>query len=137
MSLHVIENENYKIEIFEDNYLEYTAKEGALIDAKAVKEGKEAVVAFSPGIKYYVFAQGVEFFTLTKEAREICATKEHSDNTVAIAFYTANISILLLGEIYNKINKPAIPTKIFSDREKAKEWLKMQMKQTKDGAQTK
>lgn len=128
MSILIVDNEKYSIEIFENNYLEYKVKEGAIIDAKAVKAGKKAVVAFSPGTKYYVLAEGVEYFTLTKEAREISATKEHSENVIAIAFFTTNISLLLLGEIYNKLNKPAVPIKIFTDRDKAKKWLEEQMK---------
>ncbi|MCE3258798.1 MAG: hypothetical protein K0S12_439, partial [Bacteroidetes bacterium] len=76
--------------------------------------------------KFYVLAEGVEFFTMTKEARELCSTVTHLDNVFAIAFYTKNISILLLGEIYNKINKPPVPTKVFTNKDEARDWLNEQ-----------
>ncbi|MGZ3899217.1 MAG: DUF7793 family protein [Bacteroidia bacterium] len=130
MSLHVIESDHYTITIQSKNYLEYLVKPGALIDVRALTEGKKRVMEFDPTAKYFVYAEGVEFFTFTKEARIICATKEHLSNVYANAFYTTNISLLLLSEIFIKINKPAVPTKVFKSREAAKRWLNEQMNQS-------
>lgn len=124
----IIDTAKFTFRIFpEDNYLEYCIKEGVTIDAEEVSEGKKMVTAMFPGMKFFVLAEGINFFNLTSEARRLSATAEHSDNTIAIAFYTTNISILLLGEMYNKINKPVVPTKVFNNRENALEWLKNQM----------
>lgn len=123
----IIQTDKYIVKIYDEiNYLEYFIKEGVTLDVEDVRKTKELVVKLRPGAKFYVFAEGMEFFTLTKAARELCATKKHLDNTIAIAFFTTNISLLLLGEIYNKINKPAVPTKIFNDRTDAIEWLNEQ-----------
>ena len=108
--------------------MEYYVKEGATIDAETAEEGKRRITELYPGLKFYVMAEGYNFFTFTSEARKLCATKEFSDNTIAVTFYTANISLLLLGEMYLKINKPFVPTKIFNNRDNAKEWLYEQMK---------
>lgn len=127
----IIETDKYKFTIYsEDAYIEYCIKEGATIEAEDVLEGKRQVTALYPGLKFYVLAEGINFFTLTSEARKVSATAEYSDNTIAIAFYTTNISVFLLGEMYNKINKPVVPTKVFNSRADAKEWLKKQMQQT-------
>jgi hypothetical protein len=124
----IIQTDKYIIRIYDEyNYMEYIIREGITLDVEDIRKAKELVVALRPGVKFYVYGEGVEFFTLTKEARELCATKEHSDNTIAIAFYTKNVSLLLLGEIFNKINKPVVPTRIFNDRKKAKAWLSQQM----------
>lgn len=126
MILHTIENNDYRVDIHDNNYLEYYAKPGALIDASSVRDCKEKVVAFKPGAKYFVYAEGVEFFTFTKEARAIVSSAEHLDNVYANAFYTTNVSLLLLSEIFHKLYKPAVPTKTFTSREAAKKWLEEQ-----------
>ena len=108
--------------------MEYVVKENAILDVEDVLEGKRKLTNFKPGIKFYILAEGIEFFRLTKEARKVTATKEYSDNTFAVAFYTTNISIYFLGQMYEKINKPFVPTKIFMNKEAAKNWLNEQMK---------
>lgn len=133
MILHTIADEQYTVIIYDNNYLEYLVKPGALIDAHSVRECKKKVVAFNPNAKYFVYAEGVEFFTFTREARTIVASAEHSDNVYANAFYTTNISLLLLSEIFQKINKPAVPTRSFNDREDAKTWLRNQMEKLLPG----
>lgn len=126
MSLFAIDNDNFTLTIYSDDYMEYIVKPGAVIDANTVAETKKKVTDFRHGAKYFVYAEGVEFFTFTKEARALVATGEHLDNVYANAFYTTNISLLLLGEIFIKINKPAVPTKTFNSRQQAKEWLNEQ-----------
>lgn len=128
VKVEVIDTAKFTFRIFPENsYLEYCIKEGATIDAEDVIEGKRMVTEMFPGLKFFVMAEGINFFTLTSDARKVSATPEHSDNTIAVAFFTTNISVLLLGEMYNKINKPVVPTKVFNNRENAKEWLKHQM----------
>jgi len=121
----VIETAKCVIKIYDD-LIEYEVKEGAIINAADVIFGKKEVIKRRPHSKFYILAEGVDFFTMTAEAREICASKAYSDNTHAIAFYTGNISVMLLGELYNKINKPHVTTKIFYDLYNAKNWLNEQ-----------
>lgn len=128
MDFEIIETDKFIMRVYPNNYLEYVIKENASIEAKDVLEGKSKLSALKPGQKFYVLAEGIEFFTLTKEARAITATKEYADNTLAIAFYTSNMSIYFLGQMHEKISKPFVPTKIFIDREAAKAWLNEQMK---------
>jgi hypothetical protein len=111
----------------ENNYMEYFIKPDILFEAKDAIEAREVVIRHFPGIKFHVYAEGMGFFNVTKEARQIASNKDHLDNTLAIAFYSENISIYLLGELYHKINKPPVLTKIFNNREKARSWLKTQM----------
>ncbi|MES2591169.1 MAG: hypothetical protein V4608_04735 [Bacteroidota bacterium] len=126
----VVETEKYIFRVYNENhFLEYTVKEGVTVGVEDVLAGKRLIESISPGIKFYVLAQGINFFTITADARRLSATKEFADNTVAIAFFTTNMSILLLGEMYNKISKPAVLTKIFNNKDNALEWLSLQMHQ--------
>jgi hypothetical protein len=125
MALEVIETEKCIIRI-SDDLLEYSFREGSVINAADVIFGKKETLKRRPDTKFYVLAEGIDFFTMTPEAREICASKEFSANTHAIAFCTHNISVMLLGELYNKINKPHVPAKVFYNRDNAMEWLNEQ-----------
>jgi len=128
----IIETDKYIMRIHDEEcLLEYIVKEGVKLDVADLMEGKKALSKLRPGVKFFVLSEGVEFFTISKEARELSATAGYADNTIAIAFYTTNISIQLMGEMYNKISKPAVPPKFFSQREAAEEWLREQMKKLK------
>lgn len=111
----------------ENNYLEYVIKANVTLDVSDLLEGKRRLTRIRPGVKFFVLAEGVKFFTLTREARNLSATAEYADNTHAIAFFTTNMSIYLLGQIYEKINKPPVPTKIFVNKTSAQKWLFRQM----------
>jgi len=120
----LIESDKYIIRISRStNYLEYIIKPDILFDAQDAQRARDEVTALRPGEKFFVYVEGVEFFTLTKKARELAASKKFSSNTLAVAFYTKHELIVTLGEFYNKINKPAVPTKIFTDKNRAMEWL--------------
>ncbi|MFL5765665.1 MAG: hypothetical protein ACJ77K_17095 [Bacteroidia bacterium] len=124
----IIETEKYRLEIRDgSDLLEYTIKEGITYDAEDAIETKARVTALHPGERFYVLGKGIEFFNITAAARALAATKEFSDNTIAVAFYTSNISLQLIGEMYVKLNKPAVPTKIFKSLFSAQEWLNEQM----------
>lgn len=126
MTYETIETEKCIIKIHEDDLLEYFIKEGAVINAADVLFGRKEIVKRYAGKKFFVLAEGIDFFTLTGEAREICASEAFSSHTHAIAFYTHNISVMLLGELYNKINKPHVPTRVFYNLDNAREWLNEQ-----------
>jgi len=129
MEYHLVESDKYSIKIYPSiSYLEYRLKPGVIIDVEDVLRGKKEVTRLCPNQKFFVLAESEEFFRVTRDARKVTSTFEYSDNTRCIAFYTKNFSVAMLGELYNKINKPAIPTKMFSNRDSAKEWLWKQMK---------
>jgi hypothetical protein len=128
MPLDIIECEKYTFKVDTENqFMEYIIKPDITLDAEDVIEARRIIKERYPYMKFYVLAQGAEFFTLTKEARVLGASKEYSDNMHAVAFCTGNASLLLIGNMYLKIDKPNAPTKIFSNVNVAKEWLREQM----------
>jgi hypothetical protein len=134
MPFDIIECDKYTFKIdVENQFMEFIIKPDITIDVEDVEEAKRITVERYPNTKFFVLARGIEFFTLTKEARSLAATKEHSDNTIAIAFYSNNTSLQLVGNMYLKIDKPHVLTKIFSDLNAAKEWLQEQLKGETNG----
>jgi hypothetical protein len=128
MPFEIIIHEKYIIRVdVENQFMEYIIKPDITIDAADVVEAKQNIVERYPNIRFYVLARGVEFFTITRKARTLSATKEFSANTLAVAFYSTNASLLLIGSMYLKLDKPYVPTKIFSNLNSAKEWLSGKM----------
>ena len=127
MSFIVIEAEEYTLKIHDDNLLEFIVKEGALLDVRVVTEVKKIVEEYRPGVRFYVLSEGVGFFNVTREAKELSATAEFSSHMAAVAFHSTNPTMILIGEMYNSINKPAVLTKLFYSRYSAMEWLQKKM----------
>jgi hypothetical protein len=122
------ETDSYRMAVHDDYFVEFVVKGDILFNAEHLRESKEMLLMNYPGKKFFVLFVGEEFFQVTKEARELAASKEFSSHLAAVALHTKNFSLRLLGDLYMKINKPNAPTKFFSDREAAIEWLREKMK---------
>jgi hypothetical protein len=127
MSFISIEADEYILKIHDDNFLEFIIREDAVLDVRVALEVKKIVEEYRPGVKFYVLAEGMGFFNVTKEARELSASVEFSSHMACVAFHTNNPSVVFLGELYNSINKPAVSTRVFHSRYSAREWLQEKM----------
>lgn len=130
-----IETDKFILKIYPElDYLEYIIKPGISLDIVDAVRGKKETLKLYPDKKFFVLAESSGFFNLPRETRRYTSTNEFSDNTYCVAFYTENFSLAILGELYNKINKPSVPTKIFTNRQAAKKnWLEKQMLVLKQG----
>ncbi len=120
----IIESEHYLIKIHDNDFTEYMIKDGVMYNESVARHTKNALEKYKKSAKFYVLAEGQNFFRVTKGARKLGADKEFSNHLAAVAFYSTNVSLSLLGELYIKINKPAVTTKLFTNRENAEEWLR-------------
>ncbi len=114
--------------VYDDTFIEFVAKKDALLDADDFWESKKMILEHQPGKKFYALVNGKDFFNVTKEAREIAASKEFSDHLEAVALCSNNFALKIFGNLYIKINKPNTLTQFFDDRQKAEDWLRSQMK---------
>jgi hypothetical protein len=130
----IIVKPNYVLKIFQENNLaELIFNAGAVLDEPLAREIKRTLVTTHPERKYNLLVGSKGFFRVTKGARILGARKSFSTHLAAAACYTSNSSLALLGELYTKINKPAVTTRVFSWREEALEWLLANMKSSKTG----
>ena len=109
-------------------YVEMKVKKDASFDVKELVETKNYLTAHLPGKKFYVLFNGEDYFHVNKETREFGASKEYSDHLAAMELFSNNLALKLVGNFFIGINKPVVPTKFFSDKKKAEEWLKDRMK---------
>lgn len=79
------------------------------------------------------FRKGVRFPCLyvqksggvaTKEVRDYMASKERLEDMQAAAFVISSVAQKLVGNLYLKINRPHVPTRMFNDFDDAVKWLR-------------
>jgi hypothetical protein len=125
----IIKRPGYTILFFQDTEIaELIMDSDIIMDVGMVKEIKDVLVKARPGIQYFLLVGSQGFFRVKKEARRLGAKKRFSSHLAAMACYTTNTSLALVADLYVKINKPAVPTRLFSSRESALHWLSKQMK---------
>ena len=84
---------------------------------------KQSVFDLGKGKKMYIYMEILEFSNITPEARKFSATKNYAEFISASAILIDNLAKRMMLNFYNTINKPIIPTKGFSSKENAIEWL--------------
>lgn len=120
------ETEEGTTRLYENGLIEITIREGAYIDVPYLLAGKARLD--QTGISnFYVIAEAQGFCRISRKARELNANKEFSSNVRATAIVATHLFVKLIIEMYLSIDKPATPTRSFTDREFALLWLKEQM----------
>lgn len=61
---------------------------------------------------------------VSKEVRDYCASEEVASICKASAILVGGNFSKILGNMYTKFSKPPFPTKLFTNKEKALEWLR-------------
>lgn len=120
----IIEKPAFTIKLYTgSDFAEFIIKSDMHLDEKVARESKKILEETNPGIRYFLLVSSEGLFRLSRKARRLGADKTFSTHLAAVACYTSNYTLSLLGELYNKINKPAVLTRVFSNRAAAKEWL--------------
>src|SRR5690606_33800995 len=97
------------------------------LDTDDILEIKEINKRLTGGKQYALLVDSGMYTTITNKGRELSASKEFQQQTTAKALLVRSLGHRLVGRFYVRVNKPHIKTKIFSDRNKAIEWLKQQV----------
>lgn len=110
--------------IYDNAYLEFLVKKDAILNEQDLWQSKLEAEEYMPGTQFYVLLGGEEFFQVSREAREVAASDKFSTHLAAVALFSSELSLKILGNLYIKINRPNVPTKFFNDKKKAETWLK-------------
>jgi hypothetical protein len=97
------------------------------IEKQDAEEAIEAINTITQGKKYYLLTETGNNFTASAESREYMASNIGSTSIVANAIYLKSLPIRLIINVYVKINKPVVPTKVFNSEALALEWLNEQI----------
>ena len=108
-----------------DNILEVKWNEALTeIEKDHIIQVRDFVGEFGKGKKMLTYFDTYNFMFITPEARTYAGTKEASDYTLANAVLIDSLPKKILFNFVMRINKPVVPTKGFSSKEEAMNWLK-------------
>jgi len=94
------------------------------IDVTHVKQIVSMLAEIGGKRKFPLLIMSGEFTLPTPEARAYIATPESDPYASAEAYLIKSFSQRLVGNVYLSFNKPARPTRLFTDETKAVDWLK-------------
>lgn len=97
--------------------------EGAEIELADAIQNHEATMILTKGDRYLVMVDGRVNMSVSRDARAYAAGPKAGDGSIASAFIITSTANKLIGNFYINVNKPEVPTRIFSSEEKANEWL--------------
>ncbi len=112
-------------------HLELRLEEGILlgkwnepfITLDVAKQAVEARLRFCEGSSHPALIDMRKIKSVTKEAREYLA-REGAEGIRAGALLIGSPLTRMLGNIFLQINKPEVPTRLFTSEESAKQWLR-------------
>jgi hypothetical protein len=111
------------IHYIEGDVLYIIFKDGISVDVKDLEESKNARIVLQQGNSMKVLVDTRGLFQITKEARAYAAEPKSAEMSIAMAILSDSLGTKLLTNFFIKYNKPSTPTKMFTSKEKALEWL--------------
>lgn len=119
-----------KTEVFllEDGILENHVKAMSHIEESDIWAIKKANLSLTNGKPYCILVTAGHLSSISKEAKELTASKDFAQNTIAKAILVDSLGHKIVGNLYLKINKPYIKTKVFTSRALAIAWLQSQIR---------
>ena len=118
------EFDHSKLILRADGILEMHCSDDAIFDTSHIQELVSKIGVMTNGKKCKQITIAGAYTSVTKEGREYMATDEAVLFTTVEAYVIQSLAQRILGNFYLKFNKPKVPTKMFTDREKAEKWLK-------------
>ncbi|HWY33417.1 MAG TPA: hypothetical protein VNX68_02145 [Nitrosopumilaceae archaeon] len=103
--------------------------ENAHVDLPEAKENFDAVMKLVNEKPYMAIFDARTTVTVTKEAMEFGAKPEQCRLLIAHAIIINSLPNRILGNFIIKFHKPSAPTKLFSNIEPARTWLKEKLRE--------
>lgn len=114
------DNQDIKIEL--ENGIIIATYKNSFIDLEIAKKMIHTRLKASAGKNYPVLVKIKSVRDCTKEARDFLAEKG-CEGVIAGAILADSIFENMIANLFIYLNKPLIPTKVFKDKTKAKQWL--------------
>jgi hypothetical protein len=120
----IIETTAYHTWMGEDGIARTKVKPFSNISIKEAKENSEAVNSLSAGNDYPLLIDARNIKSMTKEARDFFSMNNRSSYVIAFAIIIDSPLSKIIGNFFMGLNKPRVPTKLFTDEKDALLWLK-------------
>lgn len=124
MGLQQIETDNFILRLHDNLLKELIVKKNKTLSVADIKESLRLTEETMPGKKLYVLIEGEENASVSTEAMNEAASEAYTGYSAALALCSPDSYLSVSGELYLKVKKPVVPTRFFSNRAQALEWLK-------------
>ncbi|HEV7230839.1 MAG TPA: hypothetical protein VGO45_05900 [Bacteroidia bacterium] len=109
--------------VYEDSILYVSFNDGAEVDKADVEDIYSEGLKMSGGKPYMTLSDIRNNPASTPEARAFAATCDYAKYRLADALLADSSMTTLVANFYIRFNKPKVPTRLFSSKEKAVQWL--------------
>lgn len=110
--------------LVEGEFCVTVVKKGSEIELQDAIENTKSVIQVSQGKSYPMLVDTREIRSISKEARDHFSMRNRKGAVNAIAVLVGSPISVVVGNFFMGLNKPAVPTKLFTTPEKAFKWLK-------------
>lgn len=114
---------NITMRLYDNGIMNVIFADNGYIDLKDITEVMSWMEEVARGRMFVNLMEGAYNTDLAPEVREFSASSHQNKYTIADAMIISSDAHKLVSNFYIKFNKPVKPTKIFTDRNKAIEWL--------------
>ncbi|MCG8576910.1 MAG: hypothetical protein MI810_18660 [Flavobacteriales bacterium] len=117
--------------LLEEGIIQNTIKDKSYVRVSDVKKVKDLNQKLSDNQPYCVLIRTGKTSSVTQEARRLVASKEFVKTTIAKAIVVEGAWSRIIANLYLRVNKPNMTTKIFEKPEDAIDWLRIEYKNFK------
>lgn len=126
---HAVQEEFFSLQFHPGRIVVLTLSAGMLLDERTAKWITTLITDRLGKEKCFLLAESEGFFQVTKKARQLGADPLCNGHLDSVAMFTKQYSLALLAELYMKINRPSVPTRLFMNRDEAIGWLQSRSEQ--------
>ena len=123
-SINNISLDHAEISLREDGIVEINTKSSSELGIEQCMENQKAYAQLLEAKRYPMIHIGGKYVTIDKKARKYAASEEALRFSVAEAYVITSLAHKILAKFYLKVDKPSVPTKFFSTKVAAENWLK-------------
>lgn len=117
-----------RIQLGDDGVLIMYCDDDVVYEESQIREIVDATGILTGGKKYPQITIAGKYTSITREARDFIATDESVKYNSAEAYIIQSLAQRILANFYLKFSVPKVPTKVFTDRGKAEEWIRQFIK---------
>ncbi len=119
-----VELEKLTIELIAENIILITLKDHVSIEEEDILAVKNHNLKLTEGKEYAIILETGDFTDVSQEARVAMASDKVEANRMATALIIDKFAQKLIGNFFLRVNKPKVPTKIFSNQKDGLTWVK-------------
>jgi hypothetical protein len=125
----VIELKSFSTWLGSDGICYTVVKPNAVVQLEDAKENSASIKEISGDAIYPILVNLKEINSISKEARDHFSMQGRTPGVNAIAMLIRSPVSTIIGNFFLGINKSAVPTKLFTNEDKAAAWLKQFVRQ--------